>query len=103
MTSDPRSAKGRGLRSQTVCPTRRRCARSRRAARVWRGPAAAGTLVPGGAADLVVWDGDPLEPATAPVAVFLNGTEISLRTRQTLLRDRYSRASEERPSAPESR
>jgi imidazolonepropionase-like amidohydrolase len=73
------------------------------AARIWGEPVAAGTLVPGGAADLVVWDGDPLEPATAPVAVFLNGTEISLRTRQTLLRDRYSRASEERPSAPESR
>jgi len=34
---------------------------------------------------------------------FLNGSEISLRTRQTLLRDRYRPASEERQSAPASR
>lgn len=73
------------------------------AARIWSDPVPAGTLAPGAAADLVVWDGDPLEPASAPVAVFLNGSEISLRTRQTLLRDRYRPASEERQSAPASR
>ena len=73
------------------------------AGRIWSDPVPAGTLAPGAAADLVVWDGDPLEPASAPVAVFLNGSEISLHTRQTLLRDRYRPASEERQSAPASR
>jgi imidazolonepropionase-like amidohydrolase len=73
------------------------------AGRIWSDPVPAGTLAPGAAADLVVWDGDPLEPASAPVAIFLNGSEISLRTRQTLLRDRYRPASEERQSAPASR
>jgi imidazolonepropionase-like amidohydrolase len=48
-----------------------------------------GTLAVGQDADLVVWDGDPLEPASAPVHVFVAGREISRETRQTLLRDRY--------------
>lgn len=73
------------------------------AGRIWLDPAPAGTLVPGAAADLVIWDGDPLEPASAPVAMFLKGSEISLRTRQTLLRDRYRPAREERRSAPANR
>jgi hypothetical protein len=46
-------------------------------------------LVPGAPADLVIWDGDPLEPASAPAIVMSKGREISLQTRQTLLRDRY--------------
>jgi imidazolonepropionase-like amidohydrolase len=53
----------------------------------------AGTLAPGSDADLVVWDGDPLEPSTAPTLVMLAGHEVSLVTRQTLLRDRYARQS----------
>jgi imidazolonepropionase-like amidohydrolase len=61
------------------------------AGRIWGEPAAAreGMLVPGAPADLVIWDGDPLEPASAPAMVMLGGQEISLQTRQTLLRDRY--------------
>jgi imidazolonepropionase-like amidohydrolase len=57
------------------------------AARVWGG--AVPVLAAGIEANLVIWDGDPLEPSSAPVAVFLHGREISLETRQTLLRDRY--------------
>jgi hypothetical protein len=45
--------------------------------------------VPGAAADLVIWDADPLEPSSAPAVVMFGGREISLQTRQTLLRDRY--------------
>lgn len=48
-----------------------------------------GSLRPGARADVVVWDGDPLELASAPVAVFIDGRPQSLQTRQTLLRDRY--------------
>ena len=53
-------------------------------------PAGSGTLAPGAEADLVIWDGDPLEPASAPVAVFMDGAQVSPVTRQTLLRDRYA-------------
>lgn len=73
------------------------------AGRIWGDPAPAGTLTAGGEADFVVWDGDPLDPASAPVAIFLGGREISLHTRQTLLRERYRPASLEKPAAPASR
>ena len=58
-------------------------------ARIWGVDARYGTLEPGRDADLVIWDGDPLEPSSAPVQVFVGGESISLRTRQTELRDRY--------------
>ncbi|HRP86976.1 MAG TPA: amidohydrolase family protein [Gammaproteobacteria bacterium] len=58
-------------------------------ARIWGLDARIGTLAPGADADLVLWDGDPLEPSSAPVAVFVAGDAVPLRTRQTLLRDRY--------------
>ncbi len=48
-----------------------------------------GTLAPGMDADLVVWDGDPLEPSSAPTHVLVKGVEASLVTRQTELRKRY--------------
>lgn len=53
-------------------------------------PANAGTLVPGARADLVIWDGDPLEPSSAPSVVMIGGEKVSPITRQTLLRDRYA-------------
>src|SRR5690606_3863776 len=40
-------------------------------------------------ADVVIWDGDPLEVMAAPVAVFIEGQEQPLSSRQTRLRDRY--------------
>lgn len=49
-----------------------------------------GTLQPGKDADLVIWNGDPLEPISAPQAVFVQGKQVSLSTRQTDLQDRYS-------------
>ncbi|ESQ85175.1 hypothetical protein AEAC466_05555 [Asticcacaulis sp. AC466] len=52
-----------------------------------------GTLSATQDADIVIWDGDPLEPATYPWKVFVQGREASLETRQTLLRDRYAKPS----------
>ena len=48
-----------------------------------------GSLAAGKRADVVVWDGDPLELASAPVAVMIDGKPIALVSRQTKLRDRY--------------
>ena len=50
----------------------------------------AGTLAAGADADIVIWEGDPLEPTSAPLTVLVAGVEVSLATRQTALRDRYS-------------
>ncbi len=48
-----------------------------------------GTLETGKDADVVVWDGDPLELMTNPVFVAIKGVEMVLESRQTRLRDRY--------------
>ncbi|WP_333590675.1 amidohydrolase family protein [Brevundimonas sp.] len=50
-----------------------------------------GELRPGAAADVVVWSGDPLEPLTIAEAVFIDGQEQPMTSRQFLLRDRYAR------------
>jgi imidazolonepropionase-like amidohydrolase len=44
---------------------------------------------PGFDADVVVWDGDPLEVTSFPDAVFIKGAEVPMESRHTLLRDRY--------------
>jgi len=51
--------------------------------------AGTGTLGAGAPGDLVLWDGDPLELASAPVRVFIEGIEQPLDNHQTRLRDRY--------------
>lgn len=48
-----------------------------------------GSLQPGRVADLVVWDGDPLEPRTLPTQIFIDGIVQPLRSRALDLRDRY--------------
>lgn len=48
-----------------------------------------GSLKPGRAADVVVWDGDPLELTSGVVAVYVDGVAQSLVNHQTRLRDRY--------------
>jgi imidazolonepropionase-like amidohydrolase len=48
-----------------------------------------GSLRPGRRADVVVWDGDPLELSSAPVAIFIDGVQQPMTSRQTKLRDRY--------------
>ena len=53
-----------------------------------------GSLRPGRRADVVIWDGDPLELSTAALTVWIDGVEQPLRTRQDKLRDRYRNAVE---------
>lgn len=48
-----------------------------------------GSITPGKTADLVLWDGDPLEVMSAPDAVWIAGSPQSMTSRQTELRDRY--------------
>jgi imidazolonepropionase-like amidohydrolase len=70
------------------------------AARIWGIDAHYGTIAPGKDADLVIWDGDPLEPSSAPAAMFVRGRQASLVTRQTLLRDRYAPSRSNDPLPP---
>jgi imidazolonepropionase-like amidohydrolase len=53
-----------------------------------------GSLRPGRRADVVVWDGDPLELATGVEAVWIDGVRQDLTNRQTRLRDRYRQPQE---------
>jgi hypothetical protein len=48
-----------------------------------------GRIAAGQSADLVLWDGDPLEVTTSATQVWINGRAIEMRSRQTELRDRY--------------
>ena len=50
-----------------------------------------GSISTGKAADLVIWEADPLEPSSMPEKVFINGVDIDLTTRSTRLRDRYTK------------
>lgn len=49
-----------------------------------------GTMDVGSPASLVVWDGDPLEATSAPLAMYRDGESLSLESRMTALRDRYN-------------
>ena len=48
-----------------------------------------GSLEVGKDADVVVWSGDPFEPLTQPVAIFIKGEAQPLTSRSLELRDRY--------------
>ncbi|WP_447763557.1 amidohydrolase family protein [Sphingopyxis panaciterrae] len=48
-----------------------------------------GSLRAGRRADVVLWDGDPLEAATVPIAVYIDGRAQPMTTHLTKLRDRY--------------
>jgi imidazolonepropionase-like amidohydrolase len=58
-------------------------------ARIWGIADRYGTLEPGKDADVVVWDGDPLELTTYAEHVFIRGAEVPMTDRQLELRDRY--------------
>ncbi|WP_299323680.1 amidohydrolase family protein [Parasphingopyxis sp.] len=48
-----------------------------------------GSLRPGRRADVVIWDGDPLEVTSNVDMMLIDGVEQPLTSRQTRLRDRY--------------
>ena len=48
-----------------------------------------GSLSAGRRGDVVIWSGDPLELASAPEAVWIDGVRQPLENHQTRLRDRY--------------
>ncbi|MDQ3287955.1 MAG: amidohydrolase family protein [Pseudomonadota bacterium] len=50
-----------------------------------------GSIAPGKRADLVLWSGDPLEVSEVALQVWLDGSAVPMRSRQTELRDRYLR------------
>jgi imidazolonepropionase-like amidohydrolase len=54
-----------------------------------------GSLRPGRRADVVIWDGDPLELASAPTAIWIDGRAQPMQSRQTRLRDRYLQPQED--------
>lgn len=58
-------------------------------AQIWGLSDSYGTLDPGKDADLVIWDGDPLEVTSAPTDVFIKGVRMPMTSRQTELRERY--------------
>jgi imidazolonepropionase-like amidohydrolase len=66
-------------------------------AQVWGIDANYGTLEPGKDADVVIWDGDPLQVTSAPTAVFIKGQQMPMTSRQTELRDRYRDLSKKNP------
>jgi len=53
-----------------------------------------GSLRAGRKADVVIWDGDPLELTSGVQAVWIDGVKQSLVSRQTRLRDRYANPTE---------
>jgi imidazolonepropionase-like amidohydrolase len=58
-------------------------------ARIYGVDATLGSLEPGKIADVVLWDGDPLETTSFARSVFIDGQEVPAISRQTELRDRY--------------
>lgn len=59
-------------------------------AAIWGASDRAGSIAPGKLADLIVWDGDPLEPSSAPVVTIFGGRPVSTLTREQQLARRYS-------------
>lgn len=58
-----------------------------------------GTIAIGQQADLVLWEGDPLDVAHYAEQMWLGGRSVPMRSRQTELRDRYQRPAGDLPRA----
>jgi imidazolonepropionase-like amidohydrolase len=59
-------------------------------ASIWGASDRTGSLERGKLADIIVWDGDPLEPSSAPAVTIVGGRKITEPTREQLLSRRYS-------------
>lgn len=60
-------------------------------ARIFGLAASIGSIEPGKLADIVIWNGDPLDTLGRPAAVYVGGVAQPMTSRQTELRDRYLR------------
>jgi imidazolonepropionase-like amidohydrolase len=69
-------------------------------AKIWGVGDRIGSLEVGKDANLVVWDGDPLETTSAPTAILIRGAPQPLRSRDLDLRDRYLPQDTAAPAAP---
>ncbi|WP_093533576.1 amidohydrolase family protein [Stenotrophomonas rhizophila] len=58
-----------------------------------------GSIEPGKLADLVLWEGDPLDVGHYAEQVWLGGRAMPMRSRQTELRDRYAAPATREPRA----
>lgn len=70
-------------------------------AQIWGLEADYGSLAPGKVANVVVWNGDPLELMTPVEHLFIRGRPIPLVSRETLLRDRYLHLDDTRRAYPQ--
>ena len=66
-------------------------------ARMFGVDATIGSIEVGKTADLVLWNGDPLEVTSTATQVFVGGRAVPMQSRQTLLRDRYMAPAGARP------
>jgi imidazolonepropionase-like amidohydrolase len=57
-----------------------------------------GSIEPGKLADVIVWDGDPLEPSSFPKIVMIEGELQDLSSRSSKLTERYTNK-EDKPSS----
>ena len=62
------------------------------AAAIWGIGGHYGALRPGMDGDVDIWNGDPLQPSSAPIEVLVRGASVSLETRQDALARRYAPA-----------
>lgn len=68
-------------------------------ARVFGGASNYGKLIPGYKAELVIWDGDPLEVTSGADQVVIDGKLVDMTSRATKLRDRYKDISNDKNTA----
>jgi imidazolonepropionase-like amidohydrolase len=68
-------------------------------ARIWGVANRTGSLEVGKDADVVIWNGDPLEIKSYPTAVFIGGVEQPNTSRRLELRDRYMKPDDGYPPA----
>lgn len=68
-------------------------------AKIYGVDATVGSIEVGKEADLIIWSADPLELTSYPDQVYIQGTAISMESRQTLLRDRYLQTDSDKPPA----